>query len=69
LNPGGGTTEAENRRWGNVVPPCSPLLWPLGVSHATHKLCNVGSSADCFAEPPQNLSPFAIIFFAAVFDF
>ena len=30
LNPGGGTTEAENRRWGNVVPPCSPLPLDIG---------------------------------------
>jgi len=28
---GGGTTEAENRRWGNAVPPHSPLLWPLHI--------------------------------------
>jgi len=25
LNPGGGTTEAENRRWGNAVPPAFTL--------------------------------------------
>jgi len=24
-----GTTEAENKKWGNAVPPRSPLLWPL----------------------------------------
>jgi len=28
---GGGTTKAPNKRWGNSVPPSSPLLWPLGV--------------------------------------
>ena len=26
---GGGTTKAQNKRWGNSVPPSSPLLWPL----------------------------------------
>jgi len=29
LNSGGGTIQTENRRWGNAVPPRSPLLWPL----------------------------------------
>jgi len=29
LNPGGGTTEAENKGWGNAVPLHSPLLWSL----------------------------------------
>jgi len=32
LNPGGGTTEDKNRRWGNAVSPRSPLLWPLLVN-------------------------------------
>jgi len=35
LNPGGGSIEAEHRRWGNAVPPRSPLLWPLAVLSAS----------------------------------
>jgi len=29
---GGGTTKAQYKRWGNSVPPSSPLLWPLVVA-------------------------------------
>ena len=35
LNSGaGGTKQTENRRWGNVVPPHSLLLWPLITDRA-----------------------------------